>query len=435
MEHSSTRHPDSPETGSLAHTSFLGAPTRGFTFLCSDNTERECLERMLVGTNPHPSITQTLRLLSPGDYIFWYNYSSCVLRGPFIALTRLTEDIEPNAWQGSAVKRPFPLQVRIGLDSEVEGSIGIKRLSNLVPIRQTRLGPMPPVVLGKDALKLLLAEIQSTVTLCQPKENIDTFEGRCSDAFIFLSDQATAARCMDLGVMGAPASRFRDVVSEVLPQSSVLLWNIHTQEMHGVWRARSRGRFDPTVFREYPERNLTAIVECDRVIRFKRPLSRGDVSAIVAFESGHPVMRIPHASLEILLEKFLQKNSDGSELLPTLPTGIGRFLADDGHRVRSQGELIIDNMLFSKGVLHAYETRVQINSEFIRCDFFIPESDNYRQVYVEYWGLVGVESYDLRRLKKLKLYGSARIVPLEIFPRDLMILTEAWLEKIRLYRH
>ncbi len=68
----------------------------------------------------------------------------------------------------------------------------------------------------------------------------------------------------------------------------------------------------------------------------------------------------------------------------------GKYVCDDGHVVKSKSEMIIDNILFEKGVPHAYEKALPIdaNSEHdLHPDFCLP---NYNKcgsdVYIEHWG-------------------------------------------------
>ncbi len=54
--------------------------------------------------------------------------------------------------------------------------------------------------------------------------------------------------------------------------------------------------------------------------------------------------------------------------------------AADGHWVRSNAELLIDNWLYTSGIAHAYERQLPIEEDLF-CDFYIPEG----KVYLEYW--------------------------------------------------
>lgn len=103
----------------------------------------------------------------------------------------------------------------------------------------------------------------------------------------------------------------------------------------------------------------------------------------------------------------------------------GKYVAEDGHRVRSRGELLIDNWLYHRGVLHAYERLIQASKDSrMRCDFYIPIVD----LYIEYWGLDTPE-YLERRQEKEELYRTMGLTLLSVENTDIYDL-DACLSKI-----
>ena len=90
------------------------------------------------------------------------------------------------------------------------------------------------------------------------------------------------------------------------------------------------------------------------------------------------------------------------------------FRSVDGHFVRSQGEVIIDNWLYMNGILHAYERRVPIEEE-LYSDFYLPQY----KIYIEYEGMVGEKEYDKRQKTKRKLYEKYNLNLIELFPEDI----------------
>ena len=72
------------------------------------------------------------------------------------------------------------------------------------------------------------------------------------------------------------------------------------------------------------------------------------------------------------------------------------FRTEDGHMVRSKAEQIIDNWLYHKGIVHAYERRVPIEEE-VYCDFFIPLG---QKVWIEFWGLEEEKYLKRKELKR-----------------------------------
>ena len=75
--------------------------------------------------------------------------------------------------------------------------------------------------------------------------------------------------------------------------------------------------------------------------------------------------------------------------------------ASDGHVVRSTPELAIDNWLYERNILHAYEKLIQTDGDEIYfSDWYLKEGS----VYIEYWGMEGNKRYESTKEKKLELY-------------------------------
>ncbi len=79
------------------------------------------------------------------------------------------------------------------------------------------------------------------------------------------------------------------------------------------------------------------------------------------------------------------------------------YRTKDGHRVRSRGEMAIDDYLYECGIVHAYEREVKNIEERVLCDFFIPAKNGGESVYIEYWGKEDLD-YDLRKSVKQEIY-------------------------------
>ena len=77
----------------------------------------------------------------------------------------------------------------------------------------------------------------------------------------------------------------------------------------------------------------------------------------------------------------------------------------DGHLVRSEAEVIIDNWLYYNNIVHAYEFRLPSEEEMY-CDFYLPKYN----VYIEYWGVKGIPEYEERKKKKLKVYRKLGLI-------------------------
>lgn len=88
----------------------------------------------------------------------------------------------------------------------------------------------------------------------------------------------------------------------------------------------------------------------------------------------------------------------------------GKYNCDDGHIVKSKSEMIIDNILFEKGIPHAYEKAFPIDeneSNDLHPDFFLPNYNGKGDVYLEHWGFnennieyTKSKNYKLEKYKK-----------------------------------
>lgn len=78
----------------------------------------------------------------------------------------------------------------------------------------------------------------------------------------------------------------------------------------------------------------------------------------------------------------------------------------DGHICKSEGEVIIDDILFKGKVCHAYERKVKeipsTNERSVIADWFVP-TDGFDGIYIEYWGM-STKDYQDNKEEKLALY-------------------------------
>jgi len=97
--------------------------------------------------------------------------------------------------------------------------------------------------------------------------------------------------------------------------------------------------------------------------------------------------------------------------------GIPRLRASDGHFVRSQKEIQVDDYLFSKKISHIYECQLPIN-KVVLCDWFLPEYN----IFVEYWGFDNDENYISRKDEKMRIYENNGLNLISLFETDLIHL-------------
>lgn len=117
-------------------------------------------------------------------------------------------------------------------------------------------------------------------------------------------------------------------------------------------------------------------------------------------------------------EEIKQKDSHKEELRRTC----------DGHYVKSDPEIIIDDILYENRIVHCYEKKVPIDSDeqSIKCDWFIPVTDSRHGIYIEYWGM-NTKDYIQNKERKRKAYKDYDIPLIEIEkddPKDRQSLTD-----------
>jgi len=107
-------------------------------------------------------------------------------------------------------------------------------------------------------------------------------------------------------------------------------------------------------------------------------------------------------------EKITKKDSQKEELLRTA----------DGHKVKSRGEKIIDDILFNNRIPHAYGMTVaEIDTQIdrsIECDWFIPIIGCSKGIYIEYWGIDSKKDYNKNKEQKTLLYKKYNLPIIEI---------------------
>ena len=101
----------------------------------------------------------------------------------------------------------------------------------------------------------------------------------------------------------------------------------------------------------------------------------------------------------------------------------------DGHYVRSRAEVIIDNILYQYGLVHAYERKIFMGDEEILSDFYLPDG----KVYIEFWGLENDEKYLERKKKKIEFYKRNDIPLIELNDNDILNLDDHLPKKLKPY--
>lgn len=101
----------------------------------------------------------------------------------------------------------------------------------------------------------------------------------------------------------------------------------------------------------------------------------------------------------------------------------------DGHYVRSRAEVIIDNLLYQYGLVHAYERKIIIGDEEVLSDFYLPAG----KVYIEFWGMESDPAYSERKRKKQEFYKKNDIPLIELNDNDILNLDDHLPRKLKDY--
>ena len=104
-----------------------------------------------------------------------------------------------------------------------------------------------------------------------------------------------------------------------------------------------------------------------------------------------------------------------------------KIRTQDGHRVRSRAEAMIDDYLYTNGVAHAYERRLPGIDEEVISDFYIPEG----KVYIEFWGMEENEKYQERKKKKLEIYADNKFNLIELIDKDIETIDDVLPKKLK----
>lgn len=245
--------------------------------------------------------------------------------------------------------------------------------------------------------------------------------------YIFRCTSSTEDECFERNLFGDKES-YKEIIKQVNPGDVLFLYNGTTSKLHGEFIADTQGTFgiEPEAWDgQYPWQ-----VRMKRVKEFN-PILRTGIDKVVTFRGKWPAPTLDERQLENLrglFEKAQALPSDEEEFRKKYEA---KYRADDGHMVRSQGELNIDNWLFHQQICHGYERKLP-NPENHYCDFFIPVIGSKDYVYIEYWGRED-ERYQSRKKSKITTYKKYNMNLIELTPSDLEILDDVLPRKLRTY--
>ena len=106
-----------------------------------------------------------------------------------------------------------------------------------------------------------------------------------------------------------------------------------------------------------------------------------------------------------------------------------KYRTQDGHRVRSRAEAMIDDYLYRNGIAHAYERRLPGIDEDVLSDFYILKGN----VFIEFWGMEENEKYAERKKKKLEIYAREGFSLIEMNDNDIQSIDDILPRKLKKY--
>jgi len=235
--------------------------------------------------------------------------------------------------------------------------------------------------------------------------------------WVFLCSNTTEGECFERNLVGTK-QRHLYRLRNLEPGDPILLYNYESRKLVGHFAALSKAQLD--IVPDAWNRNFRAQVSVELQKRFKRPLSR---DALETFPGLNFDVRGYLTNFSLPVEVILgildvaagRRKLAGDVVNPAEQSFRRKFpanlLGSDGHWVRSRGELLIDNWLYTQrpSIPHAYERRLPVSEE-VYSDFYVPVAD----CYLEYWGIKTPE-YRVRRKKKLEIYEkySFNVISLE----------------------
>jgi len=248
-----------------------------------------------------------------------------------------------------------------------------------------------------------------------------------SHGYFFLCNNETQQECLDRKLLGATLG-YKKIIPQINIGDKLFLYNYSTRRLHGVFIAVSEAQenIEPDAWNgRYPWQ-----------VKFKiegesKEISRYDIEKVVRFNGKIPQAVLSEEQVDALIEIF-HKVTDvptpEEEFRKNYPATIR---CDDGHFVRSNAEMTIDNWLFRQNIAHGYERRLPV-PETVFCDFYILSEEGRDYIYIEYWGM-NDELYKKRTERKKEIYNKYNFQLIDLTPRDLDNVDEALPQKFYRY--
>jgi hypothetical protein len=237
---------------------------------------------------------------------------------------------------------------------------------------------------------------------------------------VFICNNETMGECFALNLFGTnePYGRF------VHPGDLCLLYNYNDHQLFGVWEAVSNGgNHVPRAWGgKYPNQVNVKLVskQLMSVPGSNAQSLLNDVSSLGRVYEGQQAQELLQHFASVFHTGYTEGEASKAIEQDYRNRFPPNFFCDDGHRVRSQGEKIIDDWLFHHDVKHAYEPVTALPGQLI--PDFVVWSKTADPIYIEYWGMINDALYEQRRLQKCKLYAKFMLPVIELYPEHLQII-------------
>jgi hypothetical protein len=242
----------------------------GFMFVCSKETEAECLGRGLLGLQE--KFLASMSKIGPTTRLFLLNFRSQELFGPFSPDGKPAVAIVPEAWKDKRSGRgAYPAQIRIATggrywkvahrtrDSRAPGPLNDRQTEELLTLLAdsgTRgtvaLGSLrengynyghgsTQAAAGSSAPMPQLAPAPAPVPwVASATPSPPPISGN-TPGYLFVCTSATEAECFSRQLFGLGGSRLQSMTSGIRESSTpIFLLNFKTRIVHGVFEAVGR---------------------------------------------------------------------------------------------------------------------------------------------------------------------------------------------------
>jgi hypothetical protein len=241
-----------------------------YIFLCNEQTEKECYERQLFGTNYVDYFTKYFSKIKVGDDLFLFNFEIGNLQGPFKALTSCVNKIDQ-----AAFSKKYPYQVKVQSFAYEKGLLAheVRSVINFID--------KPPAQIEDSISEKLKAALKQK----NAGAGIEIDDSKVSNYWIFKCDKTTGGRVFSDNLVGAPSTAFTNYINKVQIGDIIFVWQIEERKLYGLWKARERGRYDEFAFPE-TRGKYNSVIQCDRT--FKLQIGIGENVLKISYKYSFP---------------------------------------------------------------------------------------------------------------------------------------------------